>query len=85
MDNELLKLLAPSLLYIQIIRRGQPHPLMAPVVPNEMSATRSFSINILVTSDARSRVGDTYSEPWLISLEREAGAATLAPSERLSQ
>lgn len=80
-----MKLLAPTLFYIQTISRGQPHPLMAPVVPNEMSATWSFSINILVTPDARSGVGDTYSESWLISLEGEAGAAALAPSKRLSQ
>lgn len=59
LDNESLNLLAPTPLDIQIISRGQPHPLIAPVVPNEMSATWSFSINILVTSDARSRVGDT--------------------------
>lgn len=80
LDNELLKLLAPTLLYIQIISQGQPYPLIAPVVPNEMSATWSFTINILVTSDAQSRVGDTYSDPWLISLEGDAGAATPAPS-----
>lgn len=82
--DKLLKLLAPTLLYIQTISWVRLRPLMAPVAPNEMSATWNFNINILVTSGARSAVGDTYSK-WLISLEAEVGAAALAPSVRLSQ